>query len=79
MFLTKGKRISSRDEYRHQPCYGVYSAAADAALETAMATIRLTTATATERAHASDIHDEAFWTRKTVMYAVESRLSKAIR
>jgi hypothetical protein len=51
-FLTEEKRISSRDEYRHLACYGVYSAAADAALKTAMATVRSTTATATERAHA---------------------------
>jgi hypothetical protein len=45
-FLTKEKRISSRDEYRHLACYGVYFAAADAVLETAI------TATAAERAQA---------------------------
>jgi hypothetical protein len=50
--LSEEKRISSLDEYRHLTCYGVYSAAADAALETTMATVRSTTATATDRAHA---------------------------
>jgi hypothetical protein len=36
VLLEEEKRISSRDEYRHQACCGVYSAAADAALETAL-------------------------------------------
>jgi hypothetical protein len=45
MFLTEEKLISSRDEYRHLACYGVYFTAADAALETAVATIRSITAT----------------------------------
>ena len=74
-FLTEEKRISSRDEYRHLACYGVYSAAADAALETALATIRSTTATEAERAHAWDITDAAVRTHKTVTQAVESRLT----
>jgi hypothetical protein len=72
-FLTEEKRISSRDEYRHLACYGVYSAAADAALETVMATVRSTTATETERAHAWDITDAAVRTHKAVTQAVESR------
>jgi hypothetical protein len=52
MILTEEKQISSRDEYRHLACYGVYYAAADTALETAMATIRSATATAAEIGHA---------------------------
>jgi hypothetical protein len=52
MFLKEETRIFSRDEYRHLACYGVYFAAEDAALETTLATIRSTTATAAERAHA---------------------------
>jgi hypothetical protein len=62
-------------EYRHLACYGVYSAAADAALEIALATVRSTTATATERAHAWDIIDAAVRTHKAVTQAVESRLT----
>jgi hypothetical protein len=50
-FLTKEKRISSHDEYRHLACYGDYSTAAIAALETALGVIRSTTATAAERPH----------------------------
>jgi hypothetical protein len=75
MFLTEEKQISSRDEYRHLACYGVYSAAADAELEPPMATIRSITATTTERAHAWDIHDAAVRTYKAVAQAVESRLT----
>jgi hypothetical protein len=50
--LTQEKRISSHDEYRHLACNCVNSAAADAALETIVATIRSTTAVAAERARA---------------------------
>jgi hypothetical protein len=46
-----------------------------AALETAMATIRSTTATAAERAHAWDVYDAAVCTHKIVTHAVESRLT----
>jgi hypothetical protein len=67
MFLIEEKRISSRNEYRHLACYGVYSTAADAAHEPAMATIRsTTTATAAKRAHAWDVHDAAVRTHKAV-------------
>jgi hypothetical protein len=75
MFLAEEKRISSRDEYRHLACYGVYFAAAEAALETAMATVRSTTATETERTHAVDITYAAVRTHKAVTQAVESRLT----
>jgi hypothetical protein len=78
-FLTKEKRISSRDENRHRACYGVYSPAADAALEAALATIRSTTATAPERAHTLDIHDAAVRTHKAVTQAAESRLTNIRR
>jgi hypothetical protein len=61
--------------YRHLACYGVYFAAADAALETCLATIRSTTPTAAERAHARDINDAAVRTHKAVTQAVESRLT----
>jgi hypothetical protein len=74
-FLTKEKRISRRDEYRHLACYDVYSADADAALEPALATIRSTTGTATEKAHACDIHGAAVRTHKAITQAVDSRLS----
>jgi hypothetical protein len=58
MFLIEEKLISSCGEYRHLlACYDVYFAAADAALETSMATIRSTTATAAGRAHASDVRE----------------------
>jgi hypothetical protein len=40
-----------------------------------MATIRSTTTTATERAHAGDINDAAVRTHKVVTQAVESRLT----
>jgi hypothetical protein len=38
-FLTDTARISSRDEYRHLLCYGVFTTAAISALETATETI----------------------------------------
>jgi hypothetical protein len=79
MFPTEEKRISFRDEYRHLACHGVYFAAADAALETFVATIRATTATATERTHARDINDAAVRTHKVVTQAVESRLAYICR
>jgi hypothetical protein len=40
-FLTDNARIYSRDENRHLLYYGVFTAAANAALETAMETIRI--------------------------------------
>jgi hypothetical protein len=75
IFLTEGIRFSFRDEYRHLACYDVYYAAGGAALETSLATIRSTTATAAERAHAYDVHDVAVRTHKTITQAVESRLT----
>jgi hypothetical protein len=78
-FLTEEKRISSREEYRHLACCGVYSAAADPALETSVATVRSTTATETERTHAWDITDAAVRTHKAVTQAVESRLTYVLR
>jgi hypothetical protein len=47
-FFTDNARISSRDEYRHMLCYGVFTAAANAALETAMETLRAVTSTPDE-------------------------------
>jgi hypothetical protein len=74
--LEEEKRTSSRNEYRHVSCYGVYSAATDAALETPLATIPLTSATVTERVHAWDVHDVAVrMTHKAVTHAVESQLT----
>jgi hypothetical protein len=74
-FLTSERHCSSRDDYRHLARYGSGSAALDAALETAQATIRSTTATATERPHDLDVHEAAIRTHKAVMQAVESRLT----
>jgi hypothetical protein len=51
----------------------------DAALEGAMAKICSTTATATERVDAWDVHGAAARTHKAVTQAVESRLSYARR
>jgi hypothetical protein len=48
-FLTGNERISSRDEYRHLLCYGVFTAATNSALETAMETIRAVTSTPDEQ------------------------------
>jgi hypothetical protein len=75
MFVTEEMRISSGDKYRHFACYGVYVAAADAALEKAMATIRSTTITAAGRAHGWDEHHAAVRTHNAVTQVVESRLT----
>jgi hypothetical protein len=72
-FLIEEKRIYSSDEYVHLASYSVYSAAAS--LETAMATIRSTNATAAEISHAWDVHDAAVRTHKAVTQALESRLT----
>jgi hypothetical protein len=75
IFLTEETRISPREKYRRLACYGVYCAAADAALETSMATICSTTATGVGRGHALDVHNAAVQTHKAVTHAVESRLT----
>jgi hypothetical protein len=72
MFLTRKRRIFSLDEYHHLACKRAYSTVSDAALETSMATIRLTTATEAERTHAYDVHDAAVRTHKVIMQFVES-------
>jgi hypothetical protein len=51
VFLTATGRISSRDEYRHLLCYGVFASAATAAHEIVVETIRSITATPYEKAH----------------------------
>jgi hypothetical protein len=74
-FPTEERRLSSRDEYRHLTSHGAHFAATDAALETTMATVHSTIATASERAHAWDVHDAVVQTHKAVTHAVESRLT----
>jgi hypothetical protein len=49
--FTDNARISSRDEYRHVLCNGVFTAAANSALENAMETIRSVTSTPDETAY----------------------------
>jgi hypothetical protein len=75
MFLTKEKTNFLPRRISIPSVLWRYYATVDAALETAMATIRSTTATAAKGAHAGDIHDAAVRTHKAVTQAVESRLA----
>eukprot|EP00873_Tetraselmis_striata_P018545 jgi/Tetstr1/438809/TSEL_027318.t1 len=51
--LTEEKKHATRDEYRHLLCYGVFTAAAHAALEDAFATLHASNAIPTGTAHAN--------------------------
>jgi hypothetical protein len=73
--FTDNARISSRDEYRHLLCFGVFTAAANAALETAMETIRAITSTPDEPTYAYSIVGAALRTHQAVASAGEARLT----
>jgi hypothetical protein len=77
--FTHNARISSRDEYRHMLCYGVFTAAANSALETAMETIRSVTSTPDETAYAYSLVNAALRTHQAVASAGEARLSYIMR
>jgi hypothetical protein len=74
-FFTDNARISSRDEYRHLLCYGVFTAAVNAALETAMETLRSVTSTPDETTYAYSLVDAALRTNQAVASAGEARLT----
>eukprot|EP00873_Tetraselmis_striata_P013651 jgi/Tetstr1/433915/TSEL_023095.t1 len=58
-YLTEANKTASRDEYRHLLCYGVYRAAANAAANTAMATLRAPDIPTQDRVDALDLLDAA--------------------
>eukprot|EP00873_Tetraselmis_striata_P038086 jgi/Tetstr1/458350/TSEL_044789.t1 len=74
-YLTDEKKQSTRGEYRHMLCYGVYTAAAHAALTDAVATLRAKNAIARDTADANDLLDSAIRTIATCGQAVEDRLT----
>eukprot|EP00873_Tetraselmis_striata_P041649 jgi/Tetstr1/461913/TSEL_006991.t1 len=74
-YLTDEKKHVTRDEYRHVLCYGVFTAAAHAALTDAVATLRAKNATARDTADANDLLDSAIRTIATCGQAVEDRLT----
>eukprot|EP00873_Tetraselmis_striata_P017285 jgi/Tetstr1/437549/TSEL_026221.t1 len=71
-YLTDEKKHATRDEYRHlMPCYGVFTAAANAALTDAVATLRAKNATVRDTADANDLLDSAIRTIATCGHAAE--------
>eukprot|EP00873_Tetraselmis_striata_P010122 jgi/Tetstr1/430386/TSEL_020196.t1 len=64
-----------RDEYRHLLCYGVFTAAAHAALTDVVATLRAKNATARDTADANDLLDSAIRTIATCGQGAEDRLT----
>jgi hypothetical protein len=66
-------RISSRDKYRHLLCYGVFTSAANAALQIDMEAIRAVTSTPDEKAYAYSPIDAAIRTNQTLPPAGEAR------
>eukprot|EP00873_Tetraselmis_striata_P027420 jgi/Tetstr1/447684/TSEL_035042.t1 len=74
-YPTDEKKHATRDEYRHQLCYGVFTAAAHAALTDAVATLRENNATARDTADANDLLDSAIRMIATCGQAVEDRLT----
>eukprot|EP00873_Tetraselmis_striata_P036044 jgi/Tetstr1/456308/TSEL_043064.t1 len=74
-YLTDEKKHATRDEYRHLLCYGVFTAAAHAALTDAVETLRVKNATARDTADANDLLDSAIRTIATCGQAVEDRLT----
>jgi hypothetical protein len=67
--------MSSRDDYCHMRCYGVFTSAANAALEIAMETIRSKTSTPDEKAYAYAPIDAAIRTHQAMASAGEARLT----
>eukprot|EP00873_Tetraselmis_striata_P004942 jgi/Tetstr1/425206/TSEL_015667.t1 len=65
-YLADEKKHATRDEYRHLLCYGVFTAAAHAALTDAVATLRAKNATAHDTADANDLLVSAIRTIATV-------------
>eukprot|EP00873_Tetraselmis_striata_P023061 jgi/Tetstr1/443325/TSEL_031340.t1 len=65
-YLTDEKKHATRDEYRHLLCYGVFTAAAHAALTDAVATLRAKNATARDTADADNLLDSAIRTIATL-------------
>jgi hypothetical protein len=77
--FTDNARISSRDEYRHLLCYGVFTAATNSALEIAMETIRADSSTPDEIAYAYSLVDAALRTHQALASAGEARLTYMMR
>jgi hypothetical protein len=78
-FFADNAKISSRDEYRHLLCYGVFTAAANSALETAMETIRSVTSTPDETPYAYSLVDVALRTHQAMVSAGGARLTYIMR
>eukprot|EP00873_Tetraselmis_striata_P014901 jgi/Tetstr1/435165/TSEL_002621.t1 len=74
-YLTDERKHATSDEYRHLLCYGVFTAAAHAALTDAVATLRAKNATARDTADANDLLDSAIRTIATYGQAAEDRLT----
>eukprot|EP00873_Tetraselmis_striata_P002200 jgi/Tetstr1/422464/TSEL_013302.t1 len=74
-YLTDKKKHATRDEYRHLLCFGLFTAAAHAALTDAVATLRAKNATARDTADANDLLDSAIRTIATCGQAAEDRLT----
>eukprot|EP00873_Tetraselmis_striata_P009404 jgi/Tetstr1/429668/TSEL_019565.t1 len=74
-YLTDEKKHATRDEYRHLLWYGVFAAAAHAALTDAMATLCAKNATARDTADANDLLDSAIRAIATCGQAAEDRLT----
>eukprot|EP00873_Tetraselmis_striata_P039556 jgi/Tetstr1/459820/TSEL_005169.t1 len=73
-YLTDEKKHATRDEYRHLLCYGVFIAAAHAALTAAMATQRAKNATARDTVDANDLLDSC----KKALITGEERVAKRL-
>ena len=74
-YLTEERRTATHDEYRHLLCYGVFGAAAHAALETAMATLHGGNASAADTEDAWGLLASATRTLKAIQGASEDRLT----
>jgi hypothetical protein len=77
--IIEAAKISSRNEYRHLLCYGIFTHAANSALETAMDSICAVTYTPDQKAHAYSLIDAALRTHQAVASAGEARLTYIMR